>query len=93
VLRLDWNSLRAGDRLLVHHSDVDAVRLLAGVVTSVTLADGCNEVEVRVTTNSGTRVFRPQRLMVHHDPIEFEGHCWRCATLSPPAARAKPRGA
>ena len=37
MLRLDWNALRTGDRVLVHHAtDGDDFDLVAGVVTAVT---------------------------------------------------------
>jgi hypothetical protein len=94
MLRLDWNALRAGDRVLVHHgSDGGDVHLVAGVVTAVASAAGSNDVTVRVSTLSGQQVIRPPRLSVHHDPIGFDGHCWRCAALVPPATTTKRRSA
>ena len=60
MLRLDWNALRSGDRVLVHHAtEGDDVRLVAGVVTAVTPADGSNDVAVRVSTHSGQQLIRP----------------------------------
>lgn len=80
MLRADWNSLRPGDRVMVHHSRGDgAGRLLAGVVTAVAPASGSNEVAVRVSTGNASELLHPGRLSVHHDPIEFDGHCWRCS--------------
>ena len=94
MLRLDWNALRSGDRVMVHHAtEGDDVRLVAGVVTAVTPADGSNDVAVRVATHSGQQLIRPRRLSVHHDPIGFDGHCWRCAALVPPAPAPKRRRA
>ena len=93
MLRLDWNALRTGDRVLVHHATDGDVHLVAGVVTEVTPADGSNDVVVRVATLRGQQVIRPPRLSVHHDPIGFDGHCWRCAALVPPATTTKRRGA
>lgn len=79
VLRADWNSLRPGDRVMVHHTTDDGgVRLLAGVVATVASGGGANDVAVRVS-HGGTRLVHPGRLSVHHDPIEFDGHCWRCS--------------
>ena len=85
MLRHDWNALRGGDRVLVHHSIDNEVRLVAGIVTAVTHDQRCNEVAVRVTTHQGQQLIHPPRLSVHHDPIEYDGHCWRCAALEPPA--------
>jgi hypothetical protein len=84
VLRHDWNALRHGDRVLVHHSIDDQVRLVAGVVTAVTPGQGGNDIAVRLTTHRGQEVVHPRRFSVHHDPIEYDGHCWRCAALAPP---------
>jgi hypothetical protein len=91
VLRIDWNALRGGDRVLVHHAIDDEVRLVAGVVTAVTAVGGSNDIEVRVTTHRGQRVIHPPRLSVHHDPIEYDGHCWRCAALEPPTTTTVPK--
>jgi hypothetical protein len=84
VLRHDWNALRSGDRVLVHHSIDEELRLVTGVVTAVTADDGGNDITVRVLTPRGQQVVHPGRLSVHHDPIELDGHCWRCAALGPP---------
>lgn len=75
MLRLEWNSLQAGDRVLVHDADDPQRRLLAGVVAAVLPTSGANEVSIRV----GVRVIKPQRLSVHPDPVDFDGQCWRCA--------------
>jgi hypothetical protein len=79
MLRLEWNSLRAGDRVLVHDADDPQLRLVAGVVSAVLQTSGANEVSIRVTTPVGVRVVKPQRLSVHPDPVGFDGQCWRCA--------------
>ena len=79
MLRLEWNSLRAGDRVLVHDADDPQRRLVAGVVAAVLTTSGANEVSIRVTTPTGVRVVKPQRLSVHADPVDFDGQCWRCA--------------
>ena len=79
MLRLEWNSLRQGDRVLVHDADDSNLRLLAGVVARVRQTSGSNEVSVRVVTPTGVSIIQPQRLTVHHDPVDFDGQCWRCA--------------
>lgn len=83
MLRRDWNQLRTRDRVLVHHTIGDEPRLVEGVVINVVFADNCNEVSVRVTTDVGVEVITPSRPTVHGDPIELDGHCWRCASSEP----------
>lgn len=83
MLRRDWNALRPGDRVLVHHSIDGTVRLLAGVVATVSPADGSNEVAIKLDASGGQHVIQPRRLRVHHDPIEADTHCWSCASSAP----------
>jgi hypothetical protein len=90
MLRVDWNGLQQGDRVLVHHDVDGAGQLLAGVVTEVVEASGSNEIAVRVQSPR-TEIIHPQRLRVHHDPVESETHCWRCASHAPPVAAPKKR--
>lgn len=85
MLREQWNSLRTGDRVLVHHSVDGQLRLAAGVVTAVTAGAGSNDVSVKLSSRGTPEVVHPQRLHVHTDPIEADGHCWRCAADSPVA--------
>ena len=92
MLRLEWNSLRTGDRVLVHDADDPHLRLLAGVVATVLETSGANEVSIKVSTPVGVRLVKPQRLSVHPDPVDFDGQCWRCAgpqSAPPPATRSK----
>lgn len=92
MLRRDWNQLRTRDRVLVHLAVDGESRLVAGVVINSAVAGNCNEVKVRVTTDAGDKVITPSRLTVHADPIEFDGHCWRCAsseTAVAPANRSR----
>lgn len=84
MLRLDWNALQTGDRVLVHHTDGGTARLIAGIVVSVESAGGSNDVAVRLATRDPDRLVHPGRLTVHHDPIELDTHCWRCTTTDPP---------
>jgi hypothetical protein len=91
MLRLDWNMLQPGDRVLVHDADDPQRRLVAGVVSAVLQTSGPNEVTIRVTS-PGHRVIQPMRLSVHHDPVDFDGQCWRCAGPLPASqAPARPR--
>jgi hypothetical protein len=95
VLRLDWNSLEVGDRVMVHDTDDVEQRLMAGVVMAIATAPGSAEVTVRVASAAGgTRMIQPQRLTVHHDPVKFDSQCWRCAgsgPASPAPTRHRPR--
>ena len=96
MLRLEWNSLRAGDRVLVQDADDAQLRLVAGVVAAVLQTSGANEVSIRVTSPVGVRVIKPQRLSVHHDPVDLDGQCWRCAgpqSASRASTRPRPRRA
>jgi hypothetical protein len=92
MLRHDWNALRSGDHVLVHHTVKDADRLIAGVVTSVAPTGGSNDVEVRLNVGGRSELVRPQRLHVHHDPIESDGSCWRCSAPRPVPTTSKRRG-
>ena len=96
MLRLEWNSLRPGDRVLVHDADDPQLRLLAGVVARVRSTPGSNEVSIRVAMPTGVSLIQPQRLSVHHDPVDFDGQCWRCAgpqSAAQTPTRSKRRGA
>jgi hypothetical protein len=81
MLRLQWNELRVGDRVLVHDVDDAGLALIAGVVTVVQPAPGSNEVAIRLAGhgNARSRVVSPQRLAVHMDPQGLDEGCWRCA--------------
>lgn len=79
MLRRDWNALRTRDRVLVHHTVDGDQRLCAGVVIGVQVAGSGNEVEVRIDTERGQETISPSRLAVHRDPIDLDGHCWRCS--------------
>jgi hypothetical protein len=79
VKRLRWNSLRVGDKVLVH-DPVDPVRVLQpGTVAIVDTMRTSNDIGVRVTFDGqGSRVIRPLRLTVHVDPRDMTEPCWRC---------------
>ena len=81
MLRLQWNTLRVGDRVLVHDIDDARLALTAGVVTLVQSGRGSNDVAIRLTGDGHTRgrIVCPQRLAVHMDPQGLDESCWRCA--------------
>ena len=86
MLRLQWNALQVGDRVLVHDDTDISLRLQPGIVAMVQTAHGSNDLGVRVTGRSGeVGVVRPSRLSVHLDPRDVTEDCWRCDAI---AARA-----
>jgi hypothetical protein len=86
VLRLQWNALQVGDKVLVHDDADASLRLQPGIVAMVQTAHGSNDLGVRVTGQSGhVSVVRPSRLSVHLDPRDVTEDCWRCDII---AARA-----
>jgi|SRR4029450_3599705 hypothetical protein len=89
MLRLEWNALRVGDKVLVHDaSDVD-LRLVPGVVAMVESATGSDDIGIRIAPDHdvGGRVVRPQRLAVHLDPLDPTETCWRCDAIARTADR------
>ena len=83
MLRLEWNSLRVGDRVLVHDAADADLALVPGVVAMVQTAAGSNDIGVRVTAEgAGHRIVRPARLAVHLDPWAHTETCWRCDALA-----------
>ena len=86
MLRLQWNALQVGDKVLVHDDADVSLRLQPGIVAMVQTAHGSNDLGVRVTGQSGhVSVVRPSRLSVHLDPRDVTEDCWRCDII---AARA-----
>ena len=86
MLRLHWDALQVGDKVLVHDDADVSLRLQPGVVAMVQTAHGSNDLGVRVTGRDGeVSVVRPSRLSVHLDPRDASEECWRCDAI---AARA-----
>lgn len=82
MLRFQWDSLRRGDRILVHDAAQPHLGLRpAEVVFPHTAASG-DDVGARYSNgpDAGT-VVRPGRFAVHFDPITDESACWRCDEL------------
>jgi hypothetical protein len=83
VLRLQWNALQVGDKVLVHDDADISLRLQPGTVVMVQTAHGSNDLGVRVTGRSGqVSVVRPSRLSVHLDPRDATEECWRCDAIA-----------
>ena len=77
MLNFQWNALRTGDSVVVHDGGQSASALFPGVVTTVSMRKGSNEVGIRVTTPDGTAVIVwPSSFVVHQ--AAAEDGCWRC---------------
>ena len=77
-MRLQWNALQVGARVLVHDDADAALRLEPGIVLMVQPARGSNDLGVRVTGRGGHGgVVRPSRLSVRLDPLDATEGCWR----------------
>ena len=90
MLRLQWNALQVGDKVLVHDDADISLRLEPGSVAMVQTAHGSNDLGVRVTDRDGHgRVVRPSRLSVHLDPRDLTEECWRCDAIVDAAGRER----
>lgn len=82
MLRLQWNALRAGDKVFVHERAAD-MTLVPGVVAMIQTLEDSNDIGIRVSPGKdGRTVVRPARLTVHLDPIDPAESCWRCDTIA-----------
>ena len=83
MVRLQWNALRVGDRVLVHDPGDPAMQLLPGVVAMVQSLQGPNDIGFRVARRNGRlSVLRRSRLAVHSDPRDTTEDCWRCDAIA-----------
>jgi hypothetical protein len=91
MVRLEWNGLRVGDKVLVHDRSDPAMQLLPGVVAMVqTTVQSSNDIGVRVASRSDRlSVLRPSRLAVHVDPRDTAEECWRCDAIAAGAGRGR----
>lgn len=81
MLTFQWNALRAGDSVVMHHRALTTSALLAGVVTAVSMRKGSNQVGIRFTTSDGGRkIVWPSRFVVHLSAADGDD-CWRCHDL------------
>jgi len=79
VLRLEWNALRVGDRVLVHDDACAVFTVWDGEVTLVQTRAPTNEVAVRgAGAASPHAVVRPRRSAVHLATLDPNERCWRC---------------
>lgn len=79
MLRFQWDSLRRGDRILVHDAGSSDLRLRPAVVVLVDTAGDRRDVAVRYSDGpDAARVVRPGRFAIHPDPLGDAADCWRC---------------
>jgi len=92
MLRLEWNALRVGDKVLVHDAGNADLRLVPGVVAMVESAKGSSDIGIRIgTADDVRRVVRPRRLAVHVNPVDPTQCCWRCDAIVAGTADGKQR--
>ncbi len=83
MVRLEWNALRVGDKVLVHDPGDSSMRLVPGTVALVQSVSGPNDVGIRMGPEIGRQaVLRPSRLSVHLDPRDPDEECWRCEAVA-----------
>jgi hypothetical protein len=81
MTRFDWDGLRPGNEIFVHHSPATAHRAGAATVDFVTVRTRRgNAVGLRLTDGS---VVWPSWLATHVEPVAPAGECWRCAQPAP----------
>jgi hypothetical protein len=82
MMRLEWNALRVGDKVVVHDPTDPAMQLLPGSVALVETVSVPNDIGVRVaSTSDRPKVLWPSRLAVHLDPLDPAEECWRCDAI------------
>ena len=86
MLRFEWNALRVGDPVHVHHSPATERRAALGSVHLVQMSRRENGVGILVTEDDGSsRVVWPSRLMAHLAAVDEPGACWRCDEVARPS--------
>ena len=79
MLKFDWNSLRIGDRVLVHDSEGAQLTLRPGVVAMIDARKGAKRAGVRFTGSDEQLGIRwPSYRTMHRDPRASNDQCWRC---------------
>jgi hypothetical protein len=83
MTRFEWDGLRRGDAIFVHHSPGTQHRAAPATVAFVNVrAARGNEVGLRMA--DGTVVW-PSWLAAHTEPVQAADACWRCGTPEPSA--------
>ena len=87
--RFQWNSLRTGDRVLVHDDHAPGLDTHEGVVAIVEARrGGTNDVGIRIETSG--QIVRPRRHAVHQLPLDRRFWCWRCDATGTQAQSGEP---
>jgi hypothetical protein len=82
MTRFDWNGLRVGDVVYVHHPLTTRRPARRGVITAVTVrTHRTNEIGVRLDDDTQSIVW-PSSVTVHTEATGATGTCWRCDELS-----------
>ena len=82
MLVFEWNSMRVGDRVMVHDDHDAGLALQPGTVRFVqTREQSANEVTIRLDGDP-SRVVSPRRHAVHMLPIDRRFLCWRCDVIA-----------
>ncbi len=80
MLRFRWDSLRRGDRVLVHDAGSADLGLRPAVVEFVDTTGSRPDIAVRYSDGPDAgRVVRPGRFATHADPLDDVADCWRCS--------------
>jgi hypothetical protein len=81
MTRVEWNSLRVGDVVHVHHPVTGRRPARRGVITAVTQrTHRTNEIGVRLDDDTQSIVW-PSSVTVHPEATSPTGSCWRCDEL------------
>ena len=87
MLSFQWNSLKPGDRVMVHDDFDPGLKLWEGVVQLVEQGRWyTNDVGIRIDHHIPVLV-RPRRHAVHLLPLD-RSSCWRCEAIVPVEAKA-----
>ena len=82
MTRFEWNGLRIGDAVFVHHPWAEPATADPGVVELITVrAHLGNEVGIRMS-GGDHQVMWPTWLTTHRELVAHEGSCWRCEAVA-----------
>ena len=82
MTRFLWDSLRIGDKVLVHDDQVGDAQLRPGVVTGLNVRGRRHDLGIRISRGANDVILWPSPLTVHFDPLEAHEPCWRCDALA-----------
>jgi len=77
MLTLEWNALRAGDRVFMHDATKATGAVIRGVVATVNTHKVYNGVGIRgVGVGARRGIVWPSPFVVHN--VASDKRCWRC---------------